>query len=878
MKNTLKKLSVFVLAIVMVMSVLPISAFAAEKNVYHYGNHTAEKLSNPTTGEREVDGLEEGGDRKNSYAWSMERLTDSNGDYVYIGSNCNILYAVVGGSLSSGVGIDTEIVDALVNAVTNGEIDPSIKGLDMAQAAIVRYNLKTGEMETWFDSADYGVNPSSPFSLVSGFRAVKSFKGDLYFNANSSIAGSYFYRISSNDQTEPEVVFSSNGNGFMRSMTVSEDGNTLYIGGTLNMMEGAVDNQNDYEIVVYKTTSGDKGSFEPIADAGDFARYKKAAYRSSGGDVWDMVEYKGDIYFTLMTTKGGMVFKGHEDKSDPNANQYGWVWEEFAGEEETSPYGAGFGNAMNYALTPYVFNGDLYFIGFSNAMDAMMYGTIGLLQYMTGATDINGFFDSLKDMDAVMENETAVFRYTEDGQMQMVVGDEVDCPDNIQYVAKMQAGFNDASRSTTNYNWRAAIYNGKFYIGTFDSYPMFKYLTKLTNGDLLNMSDEEFRSQLEYLKTFIEIIMNSAHAEEEALAPVEEVKAVENVEEESDPTMVAIQDVAELYENPVDAGDEAATAAPGANITVEELEEAAIERLFDLLVRLQQNVDKEATTEFLSDMLLSIPEAAEELDQLFDQLTELQKLGGKAHARYIGVVKSIVAAVRGTLDSVDPEGLERYVRISNTIAANDNPGFELYGTEDGINYETVTLNGFNDEYNYGCRTLLTVDDGLLVGTANPFFGAQLWKVTDSTAPIRYTVTFDMGGHGTAPADQKVESGSTAVKPADPAESGYTFEGWYADADFHTAFDFDAAITADTTVYAKWAEVKDVDPVDPVNPTDPTDPTDPVNPADPVNPTNPTDAQTGDNSHVFLWLAFLFVSGSVLVGTTVFRKKKNYRAD
>lgn len=37
MKNTLKKLSVFVLAVVMVVSVLPISAYAAEKNVYNYG-------------------------------------------------------------------------------------------------------------------------------------------------------------------------------------------------------------------------------------------------------------------------------------------------------------------------------------------------------------------------------------------------------------------------------------------------------------------------------------------------------------------------------------------------------------------------------------------------------------------------------------------------------------------------------------------------------------------------------------------------------------------------------------------------------------------------------------------------------------------------
>lgn len=65
-----------------------------------------------------------------------------------------------------------------------------------------------------------------------------------------------------------------------------------------------------------------------------------------------------------------------------------------------------------------------------------------------------------------------------------------------------------------------------------------------------------------------------------------------------------------------------------------------------------------------------------------------------------------------------------------------------------------------------------------------------------------TVSFDTDG-GTAIADQTVRVGAKAEKPADPTKSGYTFAGWYKENTFTTVFDFDDAITADTTVYAKF---------------------------------------------------------------------------
>ena len=52
-------------------------------------------------------------------------------------------------------------------------------------------------------------------------------------------------------------------------------------------------------------------------------------------------------------------------------------------------------------------------------------------------------------------------------------------------------------------------------------------------------------------------------------------------------------------------------------------------------------------------------------------------------------------------------------------------GFDLYVTEDGVNFETVTIDGFGDPYNHGLRVFATTDQGLCLGTANPFYGTQI---------------------------------------------------------------------------------------------------------------------------------------------------------
>lgn len=69
---------------------------------------------------------------------------------------------------------------------------------------------------------------------------------------------------------------------------------------------------------------------------------------------------------------------------------------------------------------------------------------------------------------------------------------------------------------------------------------------------------------------------------------------------------------------------------------------------------------------------------------------------------------------------------------------------------------------------------------------------------------KHAVEFVMNDHGTQVETQYIKDGQTATKPANPTDDDYNFEGWFQD-DMQTPFDFGAAITADTKVYAKWSE-------------------------------------------------------------------------
>jgi pectinesterase len=69
----------------------------------------------------------------------------------------------------------------------------------------------------------------------------------------------------------------------------------------------------------------------------------------------------------------------------------------------------------------------------------------------------------------------------------------------------------------------------------------------------------------------------------------------------------------------------------------------------------------------------------------------------------------------------------------------------------------------------------------------------------------FDVSFVTGEGASTIATTKVLEGDKVAQPAEPTREGYTFEGWYSDSACTEEFDFNTAISANTTIYAKWAE-------------------------------------------------------------------------
>ncbi len=161
-------------------------------------------------------------------------------------------------------------------------------------------------------------------------------------------------------------------------------------------------------------------------------------------------------------------------------------------------------------------------------------------------------------------------------------------------------------------------------------------------------------------------------------------------------------------------------------------------------------------------------------------------------------------------------------------------------------------------------------------------GANIVTLYETTVTSENDLVYDMtGDYITFTVDLLGVQSSTPLpnnsvipeNALDPGNiEGYTFEGWYLDADFTIPFDPSVALDADTTIYAKLTEIVE-EPEEPTEPEDPTEPTDPVE--EPTEPSEPVieNPSTLDNINVFMALGAISVIG-LAVAIVVLKKKHN----
>lgn len=131
-------------------------------------------------------------------------------------------------------------------------------------------------------------------------------------------------------------------------------------------------------------------------------------------------------------------------------------------------------------------------------------------------------------------------------------------------------------------------------------------------------------------------------------------------------------------------------------------------------------------------------------------------------------------------------------------------------TLSSIDEDNTKISWGSEVSHYGTDLNLLMEDCTVVSTNNRmltssdnshYYGIQeTFKVT---LPACYAVTFDLNGLGGVYYEEEVTDGRTAVPPADPYNTDWFFEGWFADEACEQEFDFSSPITGDTIIYAGW---------------------------------------------------------------------------
>jgi len=107
--------------------------------------------------------------------------------------------------------------------------------------------------------------------------------------------------------------------------------------------------------------------------------------------------------------------------------------------------------------------------------------------------------------------------------------------------------------------------------------------------------------------------------------------------------------------------------------------------------------------------------------------------GAQGVPGFFGALGNVLKLLAASVGPMVRGFFEAIPLLSHVVAYNertDPGGFDIFVSEDGVNFSPVTVNGLGNSENYGGRVLLPTQYGLFVCTANPFGGGQVWRLDD----------------------------------------------------------------------------------------------------------------------------------------------------
>lgn len=803
------------------------------------------------------------GDRGQSYSYAAA----SSGDWVYIGTMYGGLgvQAILNRDMTS-LGLTSKQATALIQTMYAGNMYLGEPDGKSAGGMLFKFNVKTGKTKILM-SKSTGIDGGK--GVIPTFRSAFKMNGKLYFEGmvmdtnNKDLtqqeiqtAMAYqngfpcIYEVDPANNDKLTKVYDSvdvdgfrslvKGNVFTSTRAIGSFGNTLIAGD----LKPTADGKGKALLVASKTPS-DPNSYKVIADMASFDNLP-AIHRqdvNGGGGIYQVQEFNGKLYVVVCTgdtstlneetgTMRSFAIYVGENKGD-STNKADWTWRPLVGDTAKGAkyyYGLDKSRVSAGACTLQVY-GDHLYIGDYNDVSSALQGFVTKSNFVTQATNL--------------EQSVNLYRMDKNENVEMLVGDK-----NDTFPKGGSTGLGSGYDNHMNqYTWQTTVHEGKMYLSTMNTTTLLEPIAQFTNGDILNMNEKDWNNTVHYLRVFLRLLWG--------MGPTDPASAIAT--QSNDQNAKVTTQTMPSTDNPealvdwarIQAGKDASAAQPQ---TTDAKSVSSAKPISLTAAQTKELVDGIKDGSIVPGSLAASG-SSDEASQLFDINNELDNLGsqlsdkgsadfannyGEVTDAFFSIADIIPDKFKGLYEMLvkltSKANLKAYAK-SLPYLAKSKRGFNLFEITDrsaaneGVTVGTVTDNGFGDPFNHGLRIFCDTDDYMVVGTANPFYGTQLWRVHNT----QYAVNVSATEGGSASADVERAAKGSKVTLTATANKGYHFKEWNV-LKGNVSIENNAFEMPDGSVSIQAVFEKDA-----------VEPTTPTTPAKPATDTKPSTTPTGVTS-------------------------------
>ena len=803
------------------------------------------------------------GDRGQSYSYAAA----SSGDWVYIGTMYGGLgvQAILNRDMTS-LGLTSKQATALIQTMYAGNMYLGEPDGKSAGGMLFKFNVKTGKTKILM-SKSTGIDGGK--GVIPTFRSAFKMNGKLYFEGmvmdtnNKDLtqqeiqtAMAYqngfpcIYEVDPANNDKLTKVYDSvdvdgfrslvKGNVFTSTRAIGSFGNTLIAGD----LKPTADSKGKALLVASKTPS-DPNSYKVIADMASFDNLP-AIHRqdvNGGGGIYQVQEFNGKLYVVVCTgdtstlneetgTMRSFAIYVGENKGD-STNKADWTWRPLVGDTAKGAkyyYGLDKSRVSAGACTLQVY-GDHLYIGDYNDVSSALQGFVTKSNFVTQATNL--------------EQSVNLYRMDKNENVEMLVGDK-----NDTFPKGGSTGLGSGYDNHMNqYTWQTTVHEGKMYLSTMNTTTLLEPIAQFTNGDILNMNEKDWNNTVHYLRVFLRLLWG--------MGPTDPASAIAT--QSNDQNAKVTTQTMPSTDNPealvdwarIQAGKDASAAQPQ---TTDAKSVSSAKPISLTAAQTKELVDGIKDGSIVPGSLAASG-SSDEASQLFDINNELDNLGsqlsdkgsadfannyGEVTDAFFSIADIIPDKFKGLYEMLvkltSKANLKAYAK-SLPYLAKSKRGFNLFEITDrsaaneGVTVGTVTDNGFGDPFNHGLRIFCDTDDYMVVGTANPFYGTQLWRVRNT----QYAVNVSATEGGSASADVERAAKGSKVTLTATANKGYHFKEWNV-LKGNVSIENNAFEMPDGSVSIQAVFEKDA-----------VEPTTPTTPAKPATDTKPSTTPTGVTS-------------------------------